>query len=132
MIIFIHTKSFILGKFYCKGLTPSHTAAGTGNLSLLKKIQQYTNEKNPGDLDGWTCLHAAAQNGHLDVFKFLMEIAEEKEPKTYQKETPYHFAVRENQWEICKYIFENLDDILHPLQSPSWGDRLYDFQNPFR
>ena len=63
---------------YHKDFTPSHTAAGVGNLSLLKKIQKITNKKNPKDIDGLTALHLAAQNGHLDVLKFLMEIGKSK------------------------------------------------------
>ena len=34
---------------YHKGLTPSHVAAGTGNLELLKLIENITKNKNPKD-----------------------------------------------------------------------------------
>ena len=57
---------------YHKGLTPSHVAAGTGKLELLKSIEKITGDENPKDGEGWTPLHYAAQNGYLNVIEYSL------------------------------------------------------------
>ena len=79
-----------VGKFYDKsidliyheGLTPSHVAAGTGNLELLKLIEKITMSKNPKDEGGNTLLHYAARNGYLNVLEHVIEFVDNKNPES--------------------------------------------------
>jgi hypothetical protein len=70
------------GLRYHRGLTPSHVAAGTGKLELLKSIEKITGDGNSKDREGWTPLHYAAQNGHLNVLEYVMALVDDKNPES--------------------------------------------------
>ena len=116
------------GLHYHKGLTPSHVAAGTGNLELLKSIENITKSKNPKDEQGLTLLHYAAQNGHFNIVEHVMAmdkdispLSEEKTCKSCGSDTPLERAYKKDYWQICEYILENVEDILDPRTSV-WKD----------
>ena len=116
---------------YHNGLTPSHVAAGTGNLELLKSIEKITKNNNPKDGEGCTLLHYAAQNGHLNVLKYVMELVDNKNPECDENEdlqytTPLEIAAYNENWEICEYMLENIEGILSPKTS-NWKSEI----NPF-
>ena len=118
-----------VGKFYDKsidliyheGLTPSHVAAGTGNLELLKSIEKITMNKNPKDEGGNTLLHYAARNGYLNVIEYVMEFVDNKNPESKEDDdeeffgiTPLQLASSKAHWKICEYMLENIEGILSP------------------
>jgi hypothetical protein len=116
------------GLHYHKGLTPSHVAAGTGNLKLLKLIENIAKSKNPKDEQGLSLLHYAAQNGHFNIVEHVMTMTKEISPLSEDKsckvcgsETPLERAYKKDYWQICEYILENVEDILDPKTSV-WKD----------
>ena len=114
------------GLHYHKGLTPSHVAAGTGNLKLLKLIENIAKSKNPKDEQGLSLLHYAAQNGHFNIVEHVMTkeispLSEDKSCKVCGSETPLERAYKKDYWQICEYILENVEDILDPKTSV-WKD----------
>ena len=121
------------GLKYHEGLTPSHVAAGTGKLELLKSIEKITGRENPNDGKGWTPLHYAAQNGYLNVLEYVMALVDNKNPESeeemgYLHTTPLETAANNDKWKICEYMLENIKDILTPKTLANWNDS---FDNPF-
>ena len=121
------------GLKYHEGLTPSHVAAGTGKLELLKSIEKITGSGNLKDEKGWTPLHYAAQNGYLNVLEYVMAMVDNKNPeseeeKKYLRTTPLEIAANHDKSKICEYMLENIKDILTPKTLANWNES---FDNPF-
>ena len=111
---------------YHEGLTPSHVAAGTGKLELLKSIEKITGDGNPKDGEGWTPLHYAAQNGYLNVLEYVMALVDNQNPESeeedkYLRSTPLQSAIDNGKWKICEYMLENIKDILTPKTLANWN-----------
>ena len=105
-----------INQFYKKGsdleyydeLTPMHTAAATGDLFLLTKIQEKSLDNHPKDDEGCTPLYYAAQNGHLEVCEHIIEKIEDKNPARKDRRTPLHTAAYNGNLKVCKLIIKNL------------------------
>ena len=122
------------GLEYHEGLTPSHVAAGTGKLELLKSIEKITGrQENLKDGEGWTLMHYAAQNGYLNVLEYVMALVDDKNPESesemeYLCTTPLQLAANNDKQKICEYMLENIKDILTPKTLANWD---FSFDNPF-
>jgi ankyrin repeat protein len=89
-------------------LTPTHVAAGIGNLSLLEKIHERDDYIDSKDMVGSSPLHYAANKGCLESFEFIIERSTEKNPQIkLMGVTPLHLAAEKGHLEICKTILQN-------------------------
>ena len=55
------------------GSMPVHSAAGHGNVDLLRHLLRLRADLHAKQTDGSTPLHCAVQNGHLEVARFILQ-----------------------------------------------------------
>ena len=99
-----------LDLIYHEGLTPIHTAAATGNVLLLKKLQEKSLDKLPKDNEGCTPLYYAAQNGHLEVCEYIIQKIEDNNPAANNGKTPLHAAASNGHFKVCELLIKNLEN----------------------
>ena len=99
-----------LGLIYHEGLTPIHTAAATGNVLLLKKLQEKSLDKHPKDSEGGAPLYYAAQNGHFEICEYIIQTIEDNNTARNDGRTPLHMAAKNGHLKVCKLLIKNLEN----------------------
>ena len=69
-----------------------------------------SDEKHPGDDNGWTPLHSAASTGHYDVCRVILDHVGYKNPRDNLGNTPLHAAALQGHVEVYELIFANVED----------------------
>ena len=93
-----------LDKKYNERLSPLHTAAATGNLLLVTKLQEKSVDNHPNDSEGCTPLYYAAQNGHLEVCEHIIQKNEDTNHTRNDGTSPLHMAARNGHLKVCELI----------------------------
>ena len=73
-------------------------------------IIEYSDEKNPSDLQGNTPFHKAAELGNLKVCQLMLENVHGELPQDDNDFTPLDIAAENWNLDICKLIMENFKD----------------------
>ena len=69
-----------------------------------------SDEKHPGDNEGWTPLHAAASSGHYDVCSVILDHVGYKNPRDNFGNTPLHTAALCGHVAVYELILANVED----------------------
>ena len=92
-----------------EGITPLHVAAGTGDVTLFKIIQNKTQDTNWKNAEGMTPLHYAAENGHLEICQIILTSVNKTKtnPGNWPEQiTPLHLAAAKGHIEVCKLLIQ--------------------------
>jgi len=69
------------------GSTMAHTAAGDGNIQLLRReVAKKKDIIHAKDSNGWTPFHEGARGGHLEVVKYLAEQGADVNQRTHNQD----------------------------------------------
>lgn len=102
------------------GDTAMHVAAATGNVDIIKFLQQKGGSFSAQTSNRDTPLHYAAMNGNLPVILYLKEQGIDLNCKNELGETPLHAAVRYNHIEVAESLILAQADINAQDERQGW------------
>ena len=87
------------------GHYPGHYAAGLGNLSFLKSLQQPKPALSSSNKEGYFPVHLAVRHGHLELTRWLVETFDLKNKKRKGREdAPVLMALNSRRHEIFDFL----------------------------
>ncbi len=87
------------------GYYPGHYAAGVGNLSFLKLLQQPERAISLSDREGYFPVHLAVRGGHLELTQWLVEtFALKNKRRMDRKDAPVLMALNSRRHEIFDFL----------------------------
>ena len=88
-----------------------HTASYTGQLDKFKTLFESSNEKNPRDENGRTCMHYASLNNHTLLINYILDQSpRDVNPTDVNGITPLHQAASRGYFAICVLIMSRISD----------------------
>ncbi|KAF3931369.1 Ankyrin-2 [Dactylellina cionopaga] len=93
-----------------------HTAAGKGNIGIIKFLLEQGVDVNSEGTDGGTILHIAARRGDQQIAEFLLQSGATANARTVTRQTALHFAALNKRTEIIRLLLRYGADV-HALSS---------------
>ncbi|XP_021712114.1 uncharacterized protein LOC5564954 isoform X2 [Aedes aegypti] len=93
-------------KFIFHG-TPLHTAAGKGNIEMVKLLIDHNANIDTKDDEGCTPLHYASRNGNLEMVKLLIDNRANVDTTQNEGWTPLHYASQNGHIDVVKLLIDN-------------------------